>query len=136
MGMAGMAGLAAPLLIGSEEQPKAREVLSDPTSSIRHIVVSCQEDHSVDHYYGRYADIENYGIPSGWMDHVKPYDFKTPHRPDLIHSWGATHTEWDHGKMDGFYKANGQNALGYYLREDLPGQGRCVNSLYMLCRHK
>jgi phospholipase C len=120
MGMAGMARLAAPLQIGSAKQAKAEEVFSDPTSNIRHIIVSCQENHSVDHYYGHYSGIENYGIPPGWMDHIKPYHFKTLHPPDPIHSWGATHTEWDHGKMDGFYKANGKNALGYYLREDLP----------------
>lgn len=120
LGMTGMAGLAAPLLIGSAEHAKAEEASPDPTSGIQHIIVSCQENHSLDHYYGYYSGIENYGVPPGWTDHIKPYHFKTLDPPDPLHSWGAIHTEWDHGKMDGFYKANGKNALGYYLQQDLP----------------
>jgi phospholipase C len=118
--MAGMAGLAAPLLIGSEQE-KAEESLQDRTSNIRHIIVSCQENHSLDHYYGYYSGIKNYGVPPGWKDHIKPYHFTTLHPPDPLHSWNATHTEWDQGKMDGFYKADGKNPLGYYLQRDLPG---------------
>src|SRR6202521_5565537 len=95
LSMAGMAGLAAPLLIGSG-QAKAEESPQDPTSNIRHIIVSCQENHSLDHYYGCYSGIKNYGVPPGWKDHIKPYHFTTLHPPDPLHSWDATHTEWDH----------------------------------------
>src|SRR5579864_8731472 len=121
MGMAGMAGLAAPLLMGSAERAKAEEAFPDLTSSIRHIIVSCQENHSFDHYYGYYSGVENYGVPPEWMDHIKPYHFTTLHPPDPLHGWDATHTEWDNGKMDGFYKADGNKPLGYYLQRDLPG---------------
>ena len=120
IGMAGMAGLAAPLLMDSAEQAKAEETSQGQTSSVRHIIVSCQENHSLDHYYGYYSGIGNYGVPPGWKDHIKPYHFKTLRPPDPMHGWDATHAEWDHGKMDGFYKAGGKSALGYYLQQDLP----------------
>jgi len=121
IGMAGMAGMAAPLLIGSAEQAKADESPQDSTSSIRHIIVSCQENHSLDHYFGYYSGIKNYGVPPGWKDVINPYHFKTLTPPDPSHNWDNTHIEWDQGKMDGFYKADGQTALGYYLQQDLPG---------------
>lgn len=120
LGMAGMAGLAAPALVGLVEQAKAQPALQDPTSGIQQIVISCQENHSFDHYYGRYSGIGDYGIPPRWKDHIHPYHFKTLDPPDPSHNWNVTHTEWDGGKMDGFYKANGKKALGYYLQQDLP----------------
>jgi len=121
IGMAGMAGMAAPLFISSAAQSKADESPQDTTSSIRHIIVSCQENHSLDHYYGYYSGIRHYGVPPGWKDVIKPYHFQTLRPPDPSHNWDNTHIEWDHGRMDGFYKADGSSALGYYLQQDLPG---------------
>lgn len=122
IGMASMASWAVPLLVDSAPQANAEELSQDPTSNIRHIIVSCQENHSLDHYYGYYSKIGDHGVPLGWKDHIKPYHLQTLEPPDpRRNNWKYSHVEWDSGKMDGFYQANGRNALGYYLQEDLPG---------------
>src|SRR5438094_717232 len=48
-------------------------------------------------------------------------------KADLDHSWDGTHHEYDHGRMDGFARANvnakdptGKRSLGFYTRKDLP----------------
>jgi Phosphoesterase family len=39
---------------------------------------------------------------------------------DPFHDWNSIHSEWDKGKMDGFYTTNGRTAMGYYMSADLP----------------
>jgi len=40
---------------------------------------------------------------------------------DLSHAWTVAHEAYDHGKMDGFVKAEGSNlTMGYYDRSDIP----------------
>jgi len=40
---------------------------------------------------------------------------------DLNHAWTVAHEAYDHGKMDGFVKAEGSNlTMGYYDRSDIP----------------
>ena len=102
------------------ERRQAKQTSRASTSRIQRIIVSCQENHSFDHYYGYYSGIGKYGVPPNWKDTIKPYHFTTLDPPDPNHNWQTAHTEWDNGKMDGFYKANGKSALGYYLQQDLP----------------
>jgi phospholipase C len=96
---------------------------------IQHVIVCCQENHSFDHYFGSYAGVpDGYGIPPGFTQPdgsggvVKPFHFTTltDGPSDPFHSWADIHSEWDQGKMDGFYTTNGINALGYYEASDLP----------------
>ena len=105
---------------------------------INHIVVLMQENRSFDSYLGR---LHFQGQPRSsplrlsrhnpnpqggkpiYVFHKKRYC----EAADLDHSWNGTHHEYDHGKMDGFTKANvnandptGSRTMGYYTKKDLP----------------
>src|SRR5207244_2170360 len=104
---------------------------------IKHILVLMQENRSFDSYFGK---LHVQGQPAATPE---PLDAKNPnpsggspihayhkHRycevADLDHSWNGAHHEYDHGRMDGFTRANvdpkdptGQPAMGYYTRKDL-----------------
>ena len=131
VGAAGLAGVTTPMLgapaasalTASGAKPQAG------STPIKHIIVCCQENRSFDSYYGKYANLPSgYGIPAGWSNPngsggtVKPFHFTnlTGNGYDPNHSWSAIHSEWDKGKMDGFYTTNGRNALGYFEAADLP----------------
>lgn len=71
----GLAGMAVPLLGGA--------AMSLPTSTVRsparraaartpieHIIICCQENHSFDHYFGKYSK-----LPAGWGI---PADYTNP----------------------------------------------------------
>jgi phospholipase C len=105
---------------------------------IQHIVVLMQENRSFDHYFGK---LHFQGQPAA---EPEPLDAKNPNplggRPihayhkhrycevaDLDHSWNGAHHEYDHGRMDGFTRANrvsadpsGRRTMGYYTKRDLP----------------
>lgn len=93
---------------------------------IEHVIVDCQENRSFDHYYGHAPWIGPYGIPAGYSQpnghggSVRPHHIGSLSAPDVGHSWLAVHEEWDFGRMDGFYTADGIHALGYYTEPDLP----------------
>lgn len=131
VGAAGLAGVAAPMLGAPVASALAASGAKPQAGStpIKHIIVCCQENRSFDSYYGKYANLPSgYGIPAGWSNPngsggtVKPFHFTnlTGNGYDPNHSWSAIHSEWDQGKMDGFYTANGRNALGYFEAADLP----------------
>jgi phospholipase C len=86
-------------------------------SPVRQIVISCQENHSFDHFFGMHARLpRGYGIPSGWQNSgVAPFPLRTPNDDgaDPDHSWPACHTAYAHGKMTGFVAAGGRTAMGY-----------------------
>jgi phospholipase C len=94
--------------------------------SIKHIVIACQENRTFDTYFGSYPKAGRFGIPHGYSQsdgkggRVQPYHFQLHDTKDVAHDWQTIHREWDNGKMDGFYLANGKSALGYYDRSDLP----------------
>ena len=96
--------------------------------SIDHIIVDCQENRSFDHYYG-FAPLvlaNSYGVPPGYGQpgnrgtFITPYHFTSRSTPDVGHSWTAMHKEYNGGKMDGFYRTDGNNCMGYYIDQDLP----------------
>ncbi|MEA2160949.1 MAG: phospholipase [Solirubrobacteraceae bacterium] len=95
---------------------------------IRNLVISCQENRSFDHYFGyaRQVQAKGFGPPPGYFQpdalggHHTPYEFTSLSTPDIGHGWSSVHTEWDGGRMDGFYVADGANALGYYTERELP----------------
>jgi phospholipase C len=94
-------------------------------SPIRHVVVSCQENRSFDHYFGfaRFAGAQ--GVPAGYTQPdghggtVAPFHFTELSTPDVGHSWSAMHATWDGGAMDGFYTTNGIDCMGYYTAAEL-----------------
>jgi phospholipase C len=111
-------------------------------SPLRHIVISCQENRSFDHYFGYAPQVQaaGYGPPAGYtqpdatgVGHA-PFEFTALETPDPPHSWNAVHRQWNNGAMDGFYREFGANAIGYYTARELPyyygllrSAGLCAN---------
>jgi len=120
-GALGMAGLASPLASAIEAAAGTKS-----NTPIKTIVVDMQENRSFDTYYGFASFAGQFGVPLGYSQPdssggvVTPYHFTSLSTPDIGHSWGATHSEWDNGKMDGFFTTDGINCLGYYTEQDLP----------------
>src|SRR5437588_5103555 len=87
---------------------------------LRHVVISCQENRSFDHYFGFAPQVQarGFGPPAGYTQPdgsgrgVAPYELTAPSSPDIGHFWAGVHQQWNGGAMDGFYRANGGNALG------------------------
>ena len=121
-GALGVAGLTAPLF----SVAKAFAGAVPKSNPIEHVVVDMQENRSFDHYFGFAPFAGAYGVPAGYSQPdghggvVTPYHFASLSTPDIGHSWGAMHSEYDHGKMDGFYTTDGINCMGYYTQADLP----------------
>jgi phospholipase C len=93
---------------------------------INHVLVACQENRSFDEYFGYYRRAGTFGIPAGYAQSdgkggiAAPHHFWFPISLDISHSWHAIHSEWNNGRMDGFVKTDGRDALGYYDGSDLP----------------
>src|SRR5215217_7226121 len=129
----GVASLGAPLLwqapaLAARKVPGAGATASAASSYIKHVIVYSQENRSFDHYYGYASAIKNdpqfakWAIPDGYYQpngrkKVVPWHFTTRSTPDVGHSWTSVHGEWNNGKMDGFYKTDGMNAMGYYTQD-------------------
>lgn len=132
-GALGVAGLAWPLVdcgpLGGQPRAGATTpsvVRSGPTP-IKHVIVDVQENRSFDHYYGFAPFASSHGVPPGYSQPdgrgggvVAPHHLGTLSTRDIAHTWTAMHGAYDGGKMDGFYEANGETALGYYGPADLP----------------
>jgi phospholipase C len=123
-GALGAAGLALPIV--SRDWAFVRQ-LGSPTTPIEHVVISCQENRSFDHYFGYAPWIGSFGPPEGYTQPdgqggpgVAPYRFTDLTTPDIAHSWSAIHEQWNGGAMDGFYTNAGIWAMGYYTAEELP----------------
>jgi phospholipase C len=65
---------------------------------------------------------------------VKPFHFTslTENGQDPYHDWVTIHDEYNNGKMNGFYLADGKAAMGYYEAADLPYY-YSLFSRYTLC---
>jgi phospholipase C len=126
---AGLGGVA--LLGGTGTQPVVAAGLSQsPLASLplEHVIISCQENRSFDHYYGFAPQVQaagfgpsaGYSQPDGNGGFVLPYEFTALSTDDIGHSWGDVHSEWNAGAMDGFYTTDGIAAMGYYTGAELP----------------
>jgi phospholipase C len=112
---AALAGARGPLLLG-----RARR-----TSPIKTIVISIQENHSFDNYFGSLARLPaGFGIPRTWANSgIRPFHIAslTDNGYDPNHDWTATHEAYAGGKMTGFVSnGNGRGAMGYYTGADIP----------------
>jgi phospholipase C len=95
---------------------------------IEHVIISCQENRSFDHYFGYAPPVQaagfgpdaNYSQPDGNGGVVVPYEFTALSTDDVGHSWTDVHGEWNNGAMDGFYTTDGNAAMGYYTAAELP----------------
>jgi len=126
VGAVGLAGTAAALLPqrGLMSRAAAQERTAGATP-LQHIIVACQENRSFDHYFGYYPGAGSFGVPAGFSQPtgtggtIKPYHLSSSITGDISHEWAQIHSEWDNGRMDGFYTTDGRLALGYYNAADL-----------------
>ena len=132
-------GALWPVSAAAKQKPKPKpkpklKPKPKPEHPIEHLVISCQENRSFDHYFGYAPQVQakGYGPPAGYTQpdaggapHA-PFEFAPLATPDPPHYWSYVHTQIDGGKMDGFYKAaqaatgDGSIALGYYTASELP----------------
>jgi phospholipase C len=127
---AGLGGAAAALGAVPWQTALAAGKSSTPWADtpLKHVIISCQENRSFDHYYGYAPLVQQAGLgpPSGYSQPdgaggvVVPYEFTSLSTPDIGHSWTAVHNEWHGGSMDGFYTTDGIEAMGYYTAARLP----------------
>ena len=104
-----------------------------PSHPVDHLVISCQENRSFDHYFGYAPQVQalGYGPPSGYSQpdaggapHA-PFEFTQLSTPQPNQNWQASHAQLDGGRMDGFfqtaqaYNGDGTTALGYYTANEL-----------------
>jgi phospholipase C len=133
------AGVGAAAVLGGSlyatAPAAARARAARPAATpLRHVVISCQENRSFDHYYGYAPPVQakGFGPPPGYFQpdaagqpHF-PFEFTALETPDPPHSWNAVHEQWNGGAMDGFYKSSaarigdGDAAIGYYTASELP----------------
>jgi phospholipase C len=125
LGLLGGAGLTLGTGIYSLSKVLAAKAQGD-VNPINHVLVACQENRSFDEYFGYYRRAGAFGVPAGYAQPdgkggtVSPHHFWFPISQDISHSWHAIHSEWNNGRMDGFVKTDGRDALGYYDGSDLP----------------
>jgi phospholipase C len=95
---------------------------------IRNLVISCQENHSFDSYFGFAPQVQakGFGPPPGFFQpdaaggrHV-PFEQTSLTTDDPDHSWAGSHLQYDGGRMDGFFRSSGEVAIGYYTARELP----------------
>jgi phospholipase C len=131
--VAGLAGAASAWPVDALVHHAGRVQSQTPFPSpsnmpIDTFVVLMQENRSFDHYFGWHpgADGRNAGLSypdemgNGHATHSLAPDFQGCAFEDPNHSWEGGRTQYNGGKLDGFYKASDYYALGYYERGDLP----------------
>jgi phospholipase C len=132
-GLAGLAGLATVLpaetLISEAAKVQTRSALPSPRNlPIDTFVALMMENRSFDHYLGWFPGADgrfrglSYPDEHGKRHPTHPLapDFQGCGFKDPDHSWEGGREEYNHGKLDGFYTANDEYAIGYYLSRDLP----------------
>ncbi len=117
----GCSSPAAPPVNPQSSLPEARPASGNPVSKyIKHVVVIIQENRSLENFFAGYPGANapmhgcaptgtrerrftsGSGCPSG--DKEVPLHAIAFDGPDLKHDWISSITDWDGGKMDGFYK--------------------------------
>jgi phospholipase C len=130
----GVAILGGALWMTSVAAGCARRAASSTDGPLRHIVISCEENRSFDHYYGYAPQVQaaGFGPPPGYTQpgvdgaaHA-PFELQSLTPADPPHQWDAVHQQWNRGKMDGFFtiaqtvNGNGNQAIPYYTAKQLP----------------
>jgi len=126
------AGIGGAAVLGGTLWPKILAAGTPRPQSGRlalsHVIISCQENRSFDHYFGYAPQVQaagfgpppGYSQPDGTGGVVFPYEFTSLSTPDIGHSWADVHGEWKVGVMDGFFMTDGIEAMGYYTAAELP----------------
>ena len=132
-GAAGVAVVGGTLWATAPAAARARRY-GNAQTPLRHVVISCQENRSFDHYYGyaRQVQARGLGPPAGYtqpdaagIGHA-PFELTALRSTDPPHGWNDVHAQWNQGAMDGFFKVaqlrtgNGNDAIPYYTANELP----------------
>src|SRR4051794_17049581 len=95
---------------------------------LRHVVISCQENRSFDHYFGYAPQVQaaGFGPPPGYTQpdaaggtHA-PFELTPRQSPHPPHHWGAVHSPHNGGRMGRLFpppphdNGDGHQAPGYY----------------------
>jgi len=146
-GAAGVAVAGGTLWATAPAAARARQ-FGKRHAPIEHLVISCQENRSFDHYFGyaRQVQARRLGPPRGYtqpdsagVGHA-PFELTALRSVDPPHGWNSVHAQYNGGRMDGFYQAaaaatgSGDNAIPYYTANELPfyyslfgDSGLCAN---------
>jgi phospholipase C len=94
-------------------------------SAIDHVIVVVHENHSLDNLFGKTGHgIEGLPADATNLDdggHAVPaFHLSRLCTADLAHAFEDMHGEYDGGKMDGFVRVAGTDAMGYYTDADHP----------------
>ena len=130
--LAGVAGLATVLpsdtLLSLAARKQTERTFPSPRNMpIDTVVVLMMENRSFDHYFGSFdgADGQNAGLSypdaagGTHQTHYLPPDYQGCGFEDPNHSFDGGRTQYNGGKLDGFYEASDEFALGYYLEKDV-----------------
>ena len=106
---------------------------TDTMPQIEHIVVMMMENHSYDDHFGMLKRGDGFklgadGLPIDANLYTEPGKLlKAFHMPSTCQfpavpsqAWPATHIAFDNGRNDGFVKASGPVAMGYWDSTDIP----------------
>jgi phospholipase C len=116
---------------GSRPNPTLPEG-TDTIPKIEHIVIMMMENHSFDGRFGMLGRGDGFkldakGLPLDANPMPDGRLLRSFHMPSTcqLHAhpgqdWVASHTSYDNGKNDGFVRASGPVAMGYWDREDIP----------------
>jgi len=96
----------------------AGAVPSSSTSSVKHIIIIEQENHTFDNFFGTFPGAN--GIQND-PPTVHPFPITDQITKDLDHSWEAAHEAYDNGTMNGFLTAEKTDeTFGYYTQGEIP----------------
>jgi phospholipase C len=145
-GTAGVAVAGGTLWATAPAAARARRY-GKAQSPLRHVVISCQENRSFDHYFGYAPQVQAKGLgpPPGYtqpdaagVGHA-PFEFTALRTDDPPHWWDAVHQQWNGGRMDGFYRStqaffgDGNISMGYYTERELPYYYSLLHDSAALC---
>jgi phospholipase C len=116
---------------GSRPNPTLPEG-TDMLPKIEHIIIVMMENQSFDNHLGTLGRADGFKLdPSGRPIDANPMKdgqllraFRMPSTCQLNgapgQNWIASHTSFDNGRNDGFVKASGPVAMGYWTGDDIP----------------
>ncbi len=129
--VAGSISVGIPALVNGSVAVTGSATLPAPQESgIEHIVVVTMENRSFDHFLGWLPGADGKQAGLSYTDktgaargtHWLAPDFEGCGHADPNHSYAASRTAYDGGRMDGFLRAGNNDAfsIGYYVEQDLP----------------
>src|SRR5215470_16302903 len=104
---------------------------TDTLPQIAHIIVLMMENHSFDNYFGVLGRGDGFRLRDGQPTAANADGAGNPirafHMPSTCQldghpgqNWNASHESFDHGRNDGFVRASGPVAMGYWTGDDIP----------------